>query len=135
MISNEEMTARAQAYAAAWSSNDPEGVASFFAADGEIAINGGDTLKGRAAIAEMAAGFYAEFPDLKVHCDDFRLAGANALFAWTLEGHHVETGNHVRVPGWEEWELTDNGEVAVSRGRFDAIEYDAQVAGNRVGND
>ncbi len=127
MISNDEMAARAEAYATAWSSNDPEGVASYYAEDGEIAINGGDTLKGRAAIAEMAAGFYAEFPDLKVYCDDFRLAGTNALFAWTLEGHHSETGKHVKVPGWEEWELTDAGEVAVSRGRFDAEEYDRQV--------
>lgn len=129
MIGPAEMERRAAAYAKAWSSNDPEGVASFYAEDGEIAINGGEALKGRAAIAEMAAGFYAEFPDLVVHLDECRVAGRNALFAWTLEGHHAETGNHVKVPGWEEWELTEGGEVAVSRGRFDAEEYDRQVKG------
>ena len=129
MISTQEMTERTYAYAKAWSSNDPEGVASFYAEDGEIRINGGDLIKGRAAVAEMAAGFYAEFPDLVVHCDDCRIAGQNALFSWTLEGHHSETGNYVKVPGWEEWELTDDGLVAVSRGRFDAAEYDRQVAG------
>lgn len=129
MISPDDMKARAEAYAKAWSSNDPAGVASFYSTDGEISINGGDALKGRAAIAEMAAGFYAEFPDLIVHCDEVRVAGSNALFSWTLEGHHSQTGNHVKVPGWEEWELTDAGEVAVSRGRFDAAEYDRQVQG------
>lgn len=132
MLTPHQMTERARAYARAWSSNDPEGVAGFYAPDGEIAINGGDTLKGRDAIAQMAAGFYAEFPDLVVHCDDFRCAGPNALFAWTLEGHHAQTGNYVRVPGWEEWELNDKGEVAVSRGRFDTLDYDAQVAGNHA---
>ena len=129
MIDPTAMKDRAVAYAEAWSSNDPQGVASYFAEDGEISINGGDTLKGRVAIAEMAAGFYAEFPDLKVHCDECRVAGTNALFSWTLEGHHSETGNFVKVPGWEEWELTDDGQVAVSRGRFDAEEYDRQVKG------
>lgn len=129
MISETDMAERARAYAKAWSSNDPEGVASFYASDGVISINGGDPLAGRTAIAEMASGFYAEFPDLTVHLDEFRYAGANALFAWTLEGTHSGTGNHVKVPGWEEWELTEDGEVAVSRGRFDAAEYDRQVQG------
>ena len=129
MISASEMATKAAAYAMAWSSNDPEGVASFYAPDGVIVINGGDALVGRAAIAEMAAGFYAEFPDLVVHLDEFRCAGQNALFSWTLEGTHSDTGNRVKVPGWEEWELTDAGEVAVSRGRFDAGEYDRQVQG------
>jgi len=129
MISATDMAARAAAYSKAWSSNDAGGVASFYATDGVISINGGEPLVGRAAIAEMAAGFYAEFPDLIVHLDEFRCAGENALFIWTLEGTHSETGNHVKVPGWEEWQLTEAGEVAVSRGRFDAAEYDRQVQG------
>lgn len=129
MISETDMSARAKDYAKAWSSNDPGAVASFYAEDGVISINGGDALVGRAAIAEMASGFYAEFPDLVVHLDEFRFAGANALFSWTLEGTHSETGNRVKVPEWEEWGVTPAGEVAVSRGRFDAAEYDRQVKG------
>ena len=129
MVSADEMSARAKAYAKAWSSGDPGGVASFYAEDGEIEINGGDPMKGRAAIAEMASGFYVEFPDLVVHCDGFRMGGKYAVFNWTLEGQHSETKNYVKVPGWEEWELTEDGFVAVSRGRFDAAEYDRQVAG------
>ena len=115
-------------YAAAWSSQSPDGVASFYAPDGKIAINGGDEIAGRAAIADMAAGFYAEFPDLIVHLDDIRAAGSQAIFVWTLEGTHAGTGNKVKVQGWEEWTLSDDCLVASSLGRFDAAEYDRQIA-------
>lgn len=115
-------------YAAAWSSGVPEPVAGFYVSDGQISINRGDVLKGRAAIAEMATGFYAEFPDLVVRCDSARLAGNHALFAWTLEGTHSETGNRVKVQGWEEWELDGAMKVNSSLGWFDAVEYDRQIA-------
>ncbi len=115
-------------YASAWSSGDPKAVASFYATDGQITINRGDDLIGHAAIEEMAAGFYAEFPDLKVFCDSARISGTHAIFIWTLEGHHSETKNHVKVGGWEEWELDENMKVKKSLGWFDAEEYDRQVA-------
>ena len=117
-------------YANAWSSKSPEAVASFYAEDGQISINRGDTLKGRAAISDMAAGFYTEFPDLIVHCDEIRTAGNHAIFVWTLEGHHAETKNHVKISGWEEWELDDSMTVKSSLGWFDAAEYERQIAGD-----
>ncbi len=83
---------------------------------------------GQEAIVEMAAGFYAEFPDLIVHCDELRTAGNHAIFVWTLEGHHAETKNYVKVAGWEEWELDENMKIKSSLGWFDAEEYDRQVA-------
>ena len=128
-ISYDDFKKFAAAYAAAWSSGDPQAVASFFAVDGAIAINDGEPIVGREAIAGMAQGFYDEFPDLVVHCDDPRLAGGHALFAWTLEGKHSQTGNYVKVSGWEEWDLNEAGEVASSRGWFDAADYDRQVQG------
>lgn len=115
-------------YAEAWCSSDPAAVASHFAPDGSIAINRGDKLVGTEAIMAMAAGFYGAFPDLKVYCDDIRASGTHAIFAWTLEGHHSETGNHVKVPGWEEWELDDDQRIISSLGWFDAEEYDRQIA-------
>lgn len=124
-----ERSALGEGYAKAWSSGSPQAVASFFAEDGQIAINRGDPSVGRAAIAEMAASFYAAFPDLIVRCDDLRVVGNHALFAWTLEGHHVETKNFVKVPGWEEWELDENSLVKSSTGWFDAADYDAQIEG------
>ena len=77
----------------------------------------------------MAAGFYAEFPDLVVHCDLPRLAGRNGIFVWTLEGHHVESGNYVRIGGWEEWKLNAHMKVTHSCGWFDADEYARQIDG------
>jgi uncharacterized protein (TIGR02246 family) len=117
-------------YAMAWCSGAPDAVALYYAEDGEISVNRGETSRGRAAIAEMAAGFYAEFPDLVVLCDEVRVSGNHAVFVWTLEGHHAQTKNFVRVGGWEEWELGDELKIKSSRGWFDAADYDAQIAGD-----
>ena len=119
----------ARDYAIAWSSGDPDLVASFFAPEGQISINRGEPLRGHAAIAEMARGFYAEFPDLEVRCDMMRWAGGHAIFVWTLEGHHAETGNRVVTRGWEEWELSKDNKVLSSLGWFDAEDYQRQIDG------
>lgn len=119
----------AQDYTAAWNSKSAEAVASFYAADGEIVINRGDPWKGRSGIAEMAAGFYADVPDLSLVCDEIRCAGSHAVYVWTFTGHHSQTGKALKVHGWEEWDLGDDLKVRASRGWFDADEY-ARQAGN-----
>ena len=124
---DQKMREFGQRYATAWCSHSPEAVASFYASDGQIQINRGEVLKGHAAIARMAAGFYADFPDLVVRCDDIRSAGNHALFAWTLEGHHAKTKQFVKLGGWEEWELDANMKVKSSLGWFDALEYQRQI--------
>ena len=123
-----ELQKSAEEYARAWSSKSPQAVASFFAEDGQIVINRGDPTIGQAALVEMVAGFYAEFPDLIVHCDELRTSGDHGLFAWTLEGHHVETKNFVKIKGWEEWDYDAHMKIKSSRGWFDADEYDRQIA-------
>ena len=120
----------ARDYAIAWSSGDPDAVAEFYAPDGQITINNGDALQGHPAISEMAKGFYSEFPDLEVRCDMMRWAGSHAIFVWTLEGHHSETGNRVVTRGWEEWELSADNKVQSSLGWFDAEDYQRQIDGN-----
>lgn len=125
----DELNNLARDYAIAWSSGDADDVASFYAKDGQISINRGEPLKGRAAIAEMARGFYSEFPDLEVRCDMMRWAGNHAIFIWTLEGHHSETGNRVVARGWEEWELDAERKVQTSLGWFDAEDYQRQIDG------
>ena len=125
---DKNVDAVAQRYAAAWCSHSPEAVASFYAPDGQIQINRGEVLEGRAAVARMAAGFFADFPDLTVRCDGLRRASTHALFLWTLEGHHAQTKKLVRVGGWEEWELDANLKVKSSLGWFDSVEYQRQIA-------
>ncbi|WP_197916260.1 nuclear transport factor 2 family protein [Thiosulfatihalobacter marinus] len=119
----------ARAYTAAWNSGDPENVAGFFAEDGEIIINRGDPWTGRSRIGEMAAGFFADVPDLSLTCDDFRLSGTHAVFVWTFTGHDAGTKNPLNVRGWEEWDLGEDLKVRESRGWFDAEEYARQVEG------
>lgn len=120
---------KASDYAEAWCSGDPARVAAHFTRDGEISINRGDALRGTNALTEMAAGFYAEFPDLVVKCDDIRQSGNHAIFVWTLEGHHAETKNLVRAGGWEEWELDEGFQIVSSKGWFDAENYQNQIDG------
>jgi uncharacterized protein (TIGR02246 family) len=118
----------AAAYTAAWNSGKPEAVAAFFAADGSIAINGGNLWLGREAVAEMAAGFFADIPDLFLTCDDVRISGSHVAYLWTFTGTHAGSGRPVRVSGWEEWDLDAASAIATSRGWFDADDYARQIA-------
>lgn len=119
----------AQRYTAARNSKVPEQVAAFHAPTSSIIINRGDPSVGQAGVTEMAAGFHADVPDLKLTCDGIRGAGLHAVYMWTFSGHHAETGNPLHVTGWEEWELDDDMKVTASLGWFDGEEYDRQVAG------
>jgi len=117
----------AQDYAAAWTAGSPEAVAGFFTEDCHLVINRGDPWVGRAMVAQMAAGFFADVPDLKLESDDIRLSGTHAVHVWTFSGHHVATGNAVKVRGWEEWDLTEDGKIRAARGWYDAGDYARQV--------
>jgi uncharacterized protein (TIGR02246 family) len=119
----------ARAYEAAWNSGDPAQVAACFAPEGGIVINRGQPWQGRAKVAEMAAGFYADVNDMRVILDELRIAGSHVAFIWTFTGRHAGTGKPLSVKGWEEWDLDAEGLIAASQGWFDAEDYAAQVAG------
>lgn len=119
----------AKAYTAAWNSGSPEAVAGFYAKDGRIVINRGEPWEGRRRVAEMAAGFFADVPDLALACDKVRCAGDHVVYLWTFTGTHSATKNPLRVSGWEEWDLDADLKVKASRGWFDADDYARQVAG------
>ena len=125
----ETLRALARAYTAAWNSKDPAAVAAFFAEDGGIVINKGTPWQGRSAVAEMAAGFHRDVPDLALTCDDIRCSDRHAVYVWTFTGHDAQSGRPLRISGWEEWDLTPDGQVAASRGWFDAEDYARQAAG------
>ncbi len=119
-----EMAAR---YAEAWSSRSSEAVASFFADTGRVSINNAEPLMGRRAITDKAEDFMSEFSDLVMTLDEIRSAGQNAVFLWTLTGTHSETGKPISIRGWDEWWLSEELLVEISRGRFDELEYDRQI--------
>ena len=118
----------ADAYTAAWNTGDPAAVASFFASDGSITINAGAPWLGRDGVAAMAAGFFADIPDLALRCDGVRAAGPHMLYLWTFTGSHAGSGKPVRVSGWEEWQLGANGLITSSLGWFDANDFARQTA-------
>jgi len=119
-------------YTKAWCSQDPARVASFFAKQGSLTVNGGPPAVGREAIAGVAQGFMTAFPDLRVTMDGVTDLGEQALYRWTLTGTNTGpggTGRPVRISGHEEWRLSPEGLIAESVGRFDAADYQRQLAG------
>ena len=118
----------AGAYTAAWNSGSADAVAEFFAPDGRIVINRGNPWEGRTGVAQMAAGFFADVPDLTLVCDGVRIAGDHVAYLWTFTGTHAGSGNPLRIVGWEEWDVDVELKVKSSRGWYDADDYARQTA-------
>ena len=71
-----------------------------------------------------------DFPDLRVMMDSVSVEGELAIYRWTLDGHNTGAGGngaHVRISGFEEWRIGDDGLIAQSLGHFDAADYQRQV--------
>lgn len=117
----------AERYTAAWCTHDPAGVASYYAASGSLGINGGAPAVGREAIAAVAEGFIAAFPDLELLMDDLYLHEDRAVYCWTLKGTYADTGKWVDFSGFEVWQIGADGLVANSRGYFDSAAYNHQL--------
>jgi SnoaL-like polyketide cyclase len=56
----------AESYTAAWCDQNAARVAGFYSLDGSLRVNADPPAVGRDAIAAVAQGFMAAFPDLKV---------------------------------------------------------------------
>ena len=126
-VDPEKLSAMAAAYTAAWNSGSPDAVAYFYAPDGQIVINRGRPWVGRKGVADMAAGFFADVPDLQLVCDEVRGAGDHVAYCWTFTGTHAATKRPLRVVGWEEWDLDADLQVVASRGWYDAADYERQT--------
>jgi uncharacterized protein (TIGR02246 family) len=126
-LDHQRVRAMAAAYTEAWNSGSPEAVAAYFAPEGRIVINRGQPWIGRRGIADMAAGFFADVPDLKLVCDAVRCAGDHVAYFWTFAGTHATTGSVLRISGWEEWDLNPDLKVIASRGWYDAADYERQT--------
>jgi len=128
-IDHDKVLRLAEAYTAAWNSGSAAAVSEFYAPDGRIVINRGDPWEGRARVADMAAGFFADVPDMTLVCDGVRCAGDHVVYLWTFAGTHSGTKNALRVSGWEEWDLDADLKVKSSRGWYDADDYARQTQG------
>lgn len=100
----------ARSYADAWCRHDPAQVAAHYVPGGMIAINGGE----RTEITEAARSFMDAFPDIQVYMDDVVFKDETVEFHWTFTGTNTGpggTGKSVRISGFEEWTLGDDGRV------------------------
>ena len=122
----------ARRYTAAWCSHDPACVAAYFARGGSLRVNADAPAVGREAITRVAQGFMTAFPDLRVHLNGVSPNGPLAIYRWTLTGTNSGpggTGRPVRISGYEEWRLSDEGLIAESIGHFDVADYQRQIQG------
>ena len=125
-----QLTDFATRYAAAWSSQNPDGLAAFYSQGGSLKVNAGAPSVGRAAIRATAQGYMKGFPDMVVRMDSVVRAGTTADFHWTWTGTNTGpggTGNAVRISGYEEWTFGSDGLISQSLGHFDEEEYQRQL--------
>ncbi len=121
-------------YASAWSSQDASKVASFYAADGSLVVNGKEPAIGTRAITKVAQGFMTTFPDMVVTMDNLENIDDQLKFHWTLSGTNAGKqgkGNFVKIKGYEIWTLNKEGKIQLSDGHFDAKEYQRQLLGKK----
>jgi uncharacterized protein (TIGR02246 family) len=119
----------AERYTAAWCGQNPASVATFFAPNGSLSVNGSPAA-GRPAITEVVKGFMSAFPDMQLLMDDIRLQGEVAEYHWTFIGTNTGpggTGHRVRFSGFEEWKFGEDGLIAESQGHFDNANYQRQL--------
>ena len=124
------LTDFATRYAAAWSSQNPDSVASCYTENGSLSVNDGAPSVGRTAITATARGFMTAFPDMVVKMDQVSPDGNRAIFRWTWTGTNTGpggTGKSVRISGYEEWTMSVDGLIAESKGHFDEAEYQRQL--------
>lgn len=129
-MDQKELNDFATRYAAAWSSQNPDKLASFYAEDGSLQVNAGAPAVGRASVRATAAGFMTAFPDMVVRMDSVIRSGEKAEFHWIWTGTNTGpggTGKAVRMTGYEEWTFGSDGLIAQSQGHYDEAEYRRQL--------
>ena len=133
-----DLTDFATRYAAAWSSQDPEVLASFYAENGSLQVNDGEPSVGRDAVTETARGFMTAFPDMVVRLVELRETEDYVEFHWYWTGTNTGPGgteNAVDLRGFEQWTLAEDGLILESLGHFDDAEYQRQLNADSAATD
>jgi uncharacterized protein (TIGR02246 family) len=76
------------------------------------------TAAWNAGSPQSVAGYFAEDGEIVI----------NHGTPWRGRSGIVETANALTVHGWEEWDVSDDLKVTVSRGWYDSEDYARQVA-------
>ena len=130
-----ELSEFARRYTEAWCSGDPSRVADHYSSKGR-SRSMMDTVPWPECDHRSRAGFMVGFPDLRVETDELRVDGVHPEYHWTLTGTKTGrpgTGRSVRISGYEQWTISDDGLIAASLGRYDQADWDRQVTGDAEG--
>jgi steroid delta-isomerase-like uncharacterized protein len=117
-------------YAAAWSSQDPALLASFYTDNGTLMVNDGPPSVGRAAVTATARAYMTAFPDMVVKMTEMSQQDGHPVFHWLWTGTNTGpggTGKSVRMTGYEVWTLDAHGRITLSKGHYDEAEYQRQL--------
>ena len=117
-------------YAAAWSSQNPNLLASFYAENGSLKVNANWASVGRTAIAATAQSYMTAFPDMVVKMQQITQKDDHPVFHWIWTGTNTGpggSGKFVRMTGYEQWTMDRNGLIAESKGHYDEAEYQRQL--------
>ncbi len=131
-MNDPQLTDFGNRYAAAWSSQNPDSLAGFYAEDGSLTVNDGPPSVGRAAVRATVQGFMSGFPDMRVRMDSMVRTASTVRFHWTWTGTNTGPGGNgrsVHISGYEEWTFAPTGLIAQSLGHYDEAEYQRQMAG------
>lgn len=131
-ITQEQARDIAAACTAAWNTGSTQAVAAFYAPDGGIVINNGTPWVNREGVAQMAAGFFADVPNLLLTCDAVRVAGDHIAYFWTFTGTHSGSGNPLNIVGWKEWDMNADLKVQSSRGGLTRMNMPVRPRSARV---
>jgi hypothetical protein len=126
-----ELSEFATRYAEAWSSQNPEMLASFYSEQGVLQVNDAKPSVGRDAVTETARSFMSAFPDMAVKLVELRRVDGQLQFHWHWTGTQNGPGGNgsaVDLMGYEQWTLDDDGLILQSLGHYDEAEYQRQLS-------
>lgn len=127
---NETLDEFATAYAEAWSSQNPQMLATFYSVNGLLQVNDAEPSVGHEAITKTVRSFMSAFPDMVVKLVELRRVGDQVQFHWHWTGTNTGpggNGNSVDLYGYEQWTMDDNGLILKSIGHYDEAEYQRQM--------
>lgn len=131
---NETLDEFATAYAEAWSSQNPQMIATFYSVDGSLQVNDAEPSVGHEAITQSVRRFMSAFPDMVVKLVELRRVDDQVRFHWHWTGTNTGpggNGNSVDLYGYEQWTMDDNGLILKSIGHYDEAEYQRQMNASR----
>jgi steroid delta-isomerase-like uncharacterized protein len=117
-MTRDEIVALCKREAEAWNAHDPAAVAAVYAEDATLHDAGGETARGRDAIAARTKLYMDAFPDMRLDVESIEVDGNRFTLEWKASGTNTgslaglaATSKSVVVEGCDVAEVGDDGLV------------------------